>query len=73
MARNYKQATRTRQPTVYCSECAHFQRDTEGISFCLDTGEYFMGICTEGLTPDSPKKQFADKPRQCKQYDKSNN
>jgi hypothetical protein len=53
---------------VYCSDCRNFQRDTEGSSFRFDTHEYFMGICLKGLTPDSPKKQFADKPRTCKEY-----
>ncbi len=54
---------------VYCSDCDHFQRDTSGISRTID-GEYFMGICAEGLHPDTPKKQFADKARKCEHYDK---
>ena len=53
---------------VYCSECCHFQRDTEGVSFRRDTGEYFLGICLQGLHPDTIKKQFADKPRFCNSY-----
>ena len=52
---------------VYCAECDHFQRDTSGISRAID-GEYFMGICTEGLLPDTPIKQFADKARKCETY-----
>lgn len=55
---------------VYCSDCRNFRRDTEGISFRNDTGEYFMGECLVGLHPDTPKKQFADKPRVCKSYSK---
>ena len=54
---------------VYCADCEHFQRDTSGISRTID-GEYFMGICTEGLHPDTPIKQFADKARKCEHYDK---
>ena len=54
---------------VYCADCEHFVRDTDGISRTIN-GEYFMGICTEGLYPDTPKKQFADKARKCEHYDK---
>ena len=54
---------------VYCADCDHFQRDTSGISRTID-GEYFMGECAEGLHPDTPKKQFADKARKCEHYDK---
>jgi len=43
-------------------------RDTSGQSFSIATGEYFMGECTEGLHPDTPKKQFSDKPRKCETY-----
>lgn len=64
-----KQAEAAR-PRVQCAECRHFKRDTEGISHSIITGEYFMGICTLGLTPDSPIKQFADKPRSCDRYAK---
>ena len=61
-----KQKEKTK--TVYCSDCANFIRDTEGFSRRIDTGEYFMGICKLGLTPDSPRKQFADKPRICNKF-----
>jgi len=27
-----------------------------------------MGECAEGLHPDTPKKQFADKARKCETY-----
>ena len=54
---------------VYCADCEHFVRDTDGISRTIN-GEYFMGICAEGLHPDTPKKQFADKARKCEHYDK---
>jgi len=68
MARKKKESKQTvEQPKVYCGECRHFQRDTSGISRTID-GEYFMGICTEGLHPDTPKKQFADKARKCETY-----
>lgn len=50
---------------VCCGECKHFKRDTEGRSYSRETGEYFMGVCGEGLTPDTPKKQFANKVRVC--------
>lgn len=56
------------KPRVRCAECRHFKRDTEGISRSIITGEYFMGICTLGLMPDSPIKQFADHPRHCDRY-----
>ena len=70
MARKKKESKQAvEQPKVYCGECRHFVRDTSGISRTID-GEYFMGVCTEGLHPDTPKKQFADKARKCKHYDK---
>lgn len=50
---------------VVCASCVHFRRDTSGPSFNAETGIYFMGRCKKGLHPDSPKKQFADKQRQC--------
>ena len=68
MARKKKESKQeVEQPKVYCGECRHFVRDTSGISRTID-GEYFMGICTEGLHPDTPKKQFADKARKCETY-----
>jgi hypothetical protein len=68
MARKRKETKQAIEPPkVYCGECKHFIRDTSGISRNID-GEYFMGICTEGLHPDSPKKQFADKARKCETF-----
>ena len=32
------------------------------------THVYFMGTCALGLTPDTPIKQFADKPRVCNNH-----
>lgn len=55
-------------PIISCSDCRWFVRDTEGISRNAYTGEYFMGICSKNLHPDSPRKQFANKPRQCKHF-----
>lgn len=63
-----KKPQEVEQPTVYCCNCIHFQRDTEGISRNLETGEYFMGQCKQGLHPDTIKKQFANKPRKCNKY-----
>ena len=69
MARKKKESKQTvEQPKVYCGECRHFVRDTSGPSFSIDTGEYFMGECAEGLHPDTPKKQFADKARKCETF-----
>lgn len=60
-----------KQPTtVYCSDCKHFLRDTEGPSRRNGLGEFFMGQCLAGLHPDTIKKQFADKPRRCDSYSK---
>ena len=71
MGRKKKESKQTvEQPKVYCGECRHFVRDTSGTSFSIATGEYFMGECVEGLHPDTPKKQFADKARKCEHYDK---
>lgn len=55
---------------VYCSDCRWFVRETEGVSFKLGTNprQYFMGDCSQGLHPDTPIKQFANKPRECKTY-----
>ena len=54
---------------VRCCDCRLFQRDTEGISFSAQTGEYFMGICPKGHT-DGYKKVFADKARECNDFTK---
>ena len=60
---------------VYCSNCRHFKRDTEGISRRVDTGEFFLGVSDIGCDPDhtfniltNRAKIFADKPRTCKEY-----
>lgn len=69
-----KRKTKNSMPTkecpkqVVCAECRHFKRDIDGISRVLETGMYFMGVCELGLKPDSPIKQFAIKPRICKEY-----
>ena len=69
MARKIKESKLTVEQTkVYCGECRHFVRDTSGPSFSTATGEYFMGVCAKGLTPDTPKKQFADKARKCETF-----
>lgn len=65
MKKNSKPIVR---PTVYCSNCLWFSRDTDGPSRNNDTGEYFLGICQRGLHPDSDIKQFANKPRHCQTY-----
>lgn len=57
-----------RDGVVYCADCRHFRRDTEGRSYNIYTGEYFMGVCCLGKHPDSPRKQFANKPRRCANY-----
>ena len=54
---------------VRCCDCRLFQRDTEGISFSAQTGEYFMGFCPKGHT-DGYKKVFADKARECNDFTK---
>lgn len=53
---------------VTCGACRWFQRDTQGRSFNIETGEYYMGVCAKGLRPDTEIKQFANKPRECKSY-----
>lgn len=60
----------TTEKFVTCGTCRNFRRDTEGRSYRRDTGEYFMGLCHAGLTPDTIIKQFADKPCKCKIYNK---
>ena len=69
MAQGQIRVTRNNQPkTVYCCDCRHFNRDTEGISFNAYTKEFFMGVCSLGLHPDTPIKQFANKPRHCETH-----
>lgn len=60
--------TTVRVVRVYCSDCPLFVRDTEGISFNIQTGEFFMGTCPKGHGDGKPGKVFADKPRECKDY-----
>lgn len=50
---------------VTCATCRLFTRDTTGPSYNNDTHEYFMGVCSKGLTPDNMRKVFANKPRPC--------
>lgn len=63
-----KKAIAPKPAKVYCSDCSHFVRDTEGISRNIETGEYFMGICNKGLTPDGCKKVFANHLRICTEH-----
>jgi hypothetical protein len=56
------------KPTVFCSDCKFFIRDTTGPSFNAETREFFMGVCSKGLHPDSVIKQFANKPRHCSTF-----
>lgn len=56
---------KTQPRLVTCASCRHFHLDSSGPSYNSDTHIYFMGICTLGLTPDSPIKQFANRPRIC--------
>ena len=57
------------KPTlVVCADCRHFRRDTTGPSYNAYTHIYFMGSCALGLTPDTPIKQFADKPHICDKH-----
>lgn len=65
MAKYKEPKEKTSEPKcVYCSECRRFKRDTEGINYRRDTGEYFMGKCEMGHH-DGLVKVFADKPRVC--------
>ena len=54
---------------IKCGDCRHFRRDTEGRSLSKE-GVFFMGLCSLGLHPDSPVKQFADKMRECEQWER---
>lgn len=61
---------------VYCADCEHFVRDTDGISRTIN-GEYFMGVSDIGCDPDNTfnpikgtAKIFADKPRKCETFKK---
>lgn len=53
---------------VTCGTCRHFLHDTEGPSFNAYTHEYFVGVCSLGLKPDSPIKQFANRKRMCGRF-----
>lgn len=58
-------------PIVYCEDCKHFVRDTEGISRSSVTGEYFMGKCKLFHGKDNHPyrlKVFASKPRSCEKF-----
>ena len=71
MARKKKEQPKVEPPKVTCGECRFFTRDTSGISRDIN-GVYFMGVCQRGLHPDSPIKQFADKPRICETFKPKN-
>ena len=63
--------TKPKPILVTCATCRHFRRDTSGPSRNAYTHVYFMGSCALGLTPDTPIKQFADKPHEYNKH-KSN-
>ncbi|MBQ7280586.1 MAG: hypothetical protein IJR13_07695 [Bacteroidales bacterium] len=58
---------------VFCCDCRHCTRDTSGLSFSNDTGEYFMGTCARGTSDCGDLKPhiFLNKPRECNYYSKS--
>lgn len=59
------------EKSVFCCDCVHFQRDTEGISRNIETGEFYMGHCAKDcdVTPYGYKaKMFANKPRKCPKF-----
>lgn len=61
-------------PTVYCSRCRHCKRDTNGLSFSIETGEYFMGTCGKGIGDcGASPRVFLNKPRHCDSYRMQNN
>lgn len=53
---------------VTCGTCRLFNRDTSGPSYNIYTHEFFMGVCSKGLTPDGCRKVFLDKPRICTEH-----
>lgn len=65
-----KSETSSAEPKrVTCDTCRLFVRDTSGPSYNIYTHEYFMGVCTKGLTPEGCRKVFANKPRICTQHE----
>lgn len=75
-ARRTKKQQTQKVVRVYCSDCQTFVRDTEGQSFNIETGEFFMGDCPEGVSDGAVKikdgkpvgRVFADKARECKYH-----
>ena len=55
---------------VHCADCRHFRRNTSGRSFSIETGEYFLGVCEVGVLTVGSSVKFADKPRNCKCFNK---
>lgn len=67
-----RKRTETEKPKeegVCCGDCGHFQRDTSGSSFNVETGIFFMGVSDIGCDPDNTGgKIFAEKPRICETF-----
>ena len=61
-----KKAAQAAVRKVRCRNCRNFVRDTAGISFSLQSGEFFMGRCLRGR--NSPYKVFMDEERVCGEY-----
>lgn len=55
--------------TVFCADCKRFNRETSGINFNIETGEYFMGGCPKGVKDVPTGKLFANKPRHCESFE----
>lgn len=48
---------------VKCQDCQHCTPDTEGISFEMDTGKFFLGRCAV-----SGRKEFLDLKKICSNF-----
>ena len=59
---------KAKEGDVVCSECQFSKRDTDGISFNIDTKVFFMGICSEMEGDGKPGRVFMDKKRTCKKF-----
>ena len=63
MMKKEKSTSSSARKLVRCCDCCNATRDTEGRSFSIDTGEFFMGKCDWGH--GDPFKVFMDKAREC--------
>lgn len=71
-SRNKTEQSKEKPTLVCCKDCKNEVRDTEGSSFSIETGEFFLCGCTKGHAVNKfgqTAKLFIDEKRVCEDFD----